>query len=62
MHIQKNPQQFQVVLTTKEIHLIAYGLFLYAANPGTQQHKVEECIKLMQQFNNAVKQSATKGV
>jgi hypothetical protein len=61
MHIQKNPQQFQVTLTTKEIHLIAYGLSLHAANEGTQKPKVEECIKLMQQFNNAVKQAAMKG-
>jgi hypothetical protein len=54
MHIQPVVQTFTVTLTRKEIQLIAYGLGLHAANPGTVDEKIQQCRKMQESFNNAL--------
>jgi hypothetical protein len=62
MHIQPVVQTYDVVLTSAELRLIAYGLELHAANAGTVPYKVAACLKMAEKFNNALKKTANKPV
>ncbi len=55
MHIEPVVRTYNVVLTSKEIQLITYGLTPHAANPGTVTDKVTQCLKMVTAFNNAIK-------
>ena len=55
MHIEPVVQTFNVILTRKEIQLIAYGLTLHAENAGTVPEKIAQCLKMAESFTNALK-------
>lgn len=55
MHIEPVTQTFAVTLTRKEMQLIAYGLSLHAANPGTVTEKATHCVKMAEGLTNAMK-------